>query len=95
MCRRAQRARQELWISQSDQRRACHVRRACRNAIAAADRGVYIEYDSLGREHYTDEWGYGFAAAVVNSSGKWFYGLLFTQTWRAVDPTSDMDPWQL
>ncbi len=35
-----------------------------------------------------DEWGYGFAAAAVNSSGKWFYGLLFTQTWRAVDPTS-------
>jgi hypothetical protein len=35
-----------------------------------------------------DEWGYGFAAAVVNSSGKWYYGLLFTQTWRAVDPTS-------
>jgi hypothetical protein len=35
-----------------------------------------------------DEWGYGFAAAVVNSSGPWYYGLLFTQTWRAVDPTS-------
>jgi len=34
-----------------------------------------------------DEWGYGFAAAAVNTSGKWFYGLLFTQTWRAVDPT--------
>ena len=28
--------------------------------LAAADRGVYIEYDSLGREHYTDEWGAGF-----------------------------------
>ena len=28
--------------------------------LAAAERGVYIEYDSLGREHYTDEWGYGF-----------------------------------
>ncbi len=28
--------------------------------LAAADRGVYVEYDSLGREHYTDEWGYGF-----------------------------------
>lgn len=34
-----------------------------------------------------DEWGYGFAAAVVNTTGKWFYGLLFTQSWRAVDPT--------
>jgi hypothetical protein len=45
-----------------------------------------------------DEWGYGFAAAVVNTSGKWFYGLLFTQSWRAVDPnnlpagTSDTNP---
>ena len=34
-----------------------------------------------------DEWGYGFAAAAVNAKGKWFYGLLFTQSWRAVDPT--------
>ena len=33
-----------------------------------------------------DEWGYGFAAAAVNSKGKWFYGLLLTQSWRAVDP---------
>ena len=33
-----------------------------------------------------DEWGYGFAAAAVNSSGPWFYGLLFTQSWRAIDP---------
>ena len=33
-----------------------------------------------------DEWGYGFAAAAVNTTGRWFYGLLFTQTWRAVDP---------
>jgi len=33
-----------------------------------------------------DEWGYGLAAAAVNTAGKWFYGLLFTQTWRAVDP---------
>jgi hypothetical protein len=33
-----------------------------------------------------DEWGYGFAAAAVNARGKWFYGLLFTQSWRAVDP---------
>jgi hypothetical protein len=45
-----------------------------------------------------DEWGYGFAAAVVNNSGKWFYGLLFTQSWRAIDPnnlpagTSDTNP---
>ena len=35
-----------------------------------------------------DEWGYGFAAAVVNSSGPWYYGLLFTQTWRGIDPTA-------
>ncbi len=34
-----------------------------------------------------DEWGYGFAAAAVNTQGKWFYGLLFTQTWRSTDPT--------
>ena len=33
-----------------------------------------------------DEWGYGFAAAAVNSAGKWFYGLLFTQSWRSIDP---------
>ena len=33
-----------------------------------------------------DEWGYGVAAATVNASGPWFYGLLFTQSWRAVDP---------
>jgi hypothetical protein len=45
-----------------------------------------------------DEWGYGFAAAAVNARDKWFYGLLLTQTWRAVDPeiippgTSDMKP---
>ena len=35
-----------------------------------------------------DEWGYGFAAAIVNNSGQWFYGLLFTQSWRAVDPNA-------
>lgn len=34
------------------------------------------------------EWGYGFAAAIVNSSGQWFYGLLFTQSFRAVDPSA-------
>lgn len=45
-----------------------------------------------------DEWGYGFAAAAVNTSGKWFYGLLLTQSWRAVDPdalpvgSSDTNP---
>ena len=45
-----------------------------------------------------DEWGYGFAAAIVNNSGQWFYGLLFTQTWRGVNPntlpvgTSDINP---
>jgi hypothetical protein len=45
-----------------------------------------------------DEWGYGFAAALVNTSGNWFYGLLFTQSWRSVDPrtlnpgTSDANP---
>jgi hypothetical protein len=45
-----------------------------------------------------DEWGYGFAAAIVNNTGQWFYGLLFTQTWRSVDPntlpagTSDANP---
>lgn len=33
-----------------------------------------------------DEWGYGFAGAVVNTSGNWFYGLLLTQSWQAVDP---------
>jgi hypothetical protein len=33
-----------------------------------------------------DEWGYGIAAAIVNTSGQWFYGLLFTQSFRAVDP---------
>jgi hypothetical protein len=45
-----------------------------------------------------DEWGYGFAAAAVNSKGKWFYGLLFTQSWRSFDPeaqppgTKDTNP---
>jgi hypothetical protein len=46
----------------------------------------------------SDEWGYGLAAAAVNAKDKWFYGLLLTQTWRAVDPliiqpgASDMKP---
>jgi len=35
-----------------------------------------------------DEWGYGFAAAIVNNSGQWFYGLLFTQSFRAIDPNT-------
>jgi len=35
-----------------------------------------------------DEWGYGFAAVIVNNTGQWFYGLLFTQSWRAVDPSA-------
>jgi len=45
-----------------------------------------------------DEWGYGFAAAVVNTSGNWFYGLLLTQSWRSIDPenlpagSSDTNP---
>lgn len=45
-----------------------------------------------------DEWGYGFAAAIVNNTGQWFYGLLFTQSFRAVDPNalspeeSDVNP---
>ena len=45
-----------------------------------------------------DEWGYGLAAAVVNTAGKWFYGALVTQSWRGVDPrtlnpgTSDANP---
>ena len=45
-----------------------------------------------------DEWGYGFAAAAVNAKGKWFYGLLLTQSWQSVDPrtlpagTSDTNP---
>ncbi len=33
-----------------------------------------------------DEWGYGLAGAIVNTSGNWFYGVLLTQSWRAVDP---------
>ena len=35
-----------------------------------------------------DEWGYGFATAIVNNTGQWFYGLLFTQTWRSIDPSA-------
>lgn len=35
----------------------------------------------------TDKWGVGLAGAVVNTSGPWFYGVLFTQSWRERDPT--------
>ena len=35
-----------------------------------------------------DEWGYGFATAIVNNTGQWFYGLLFTQSWRSVNPNT-------
>jgi hypothetical protein len=33
-----------------------------------------------------DEWGYGVAAAAVNGKGRWFYGVLLTQSWRSIDP---------
>lgn len=33
-----------------------------------------------------DEWGYGLAAAIVNNTKNWFYGLLLTQSWRSIDP---------
>jgi len=45
-----------------------------------------------------DEWGYGLATALVNAKGKWFYGVLLTQSWQSVDPaalqpgTSDTNP---
>jgi hypothetical protein len=35
-----------------------------------------------------DEWGYGFSSAYVNNSGLWFYGVLLTQSWKAVDPSA-------
>lgn len=35
-----------------------------------------------------DEWGYGVAGAIVNGSGNWFYGLLLTQSWQAIDPNN-------
>jgi hypothetical protein len=50
------------------------------------------------KEVARDEWGYGLAGAVVNTSGNWFYGLLLTQSWRGIDPvalppgTSDTNP---
>ena len=36
-----------------------------------------------------DEWGYGFAAALVDSKGPWFYGVLLTQSWRSFDPSQE------
>ena len=45
-----------------------------------------------------DEWGYGLAGAIVNTSGNWFYGVLLTQSWQAIDPdnlpagSSDTNP---
>ncbi len=50
------------------------------------------------KEVARDEWGYGLATALVNAKGKWFYGVLLTQSWRSVDPaalspgTSDTNP---
>jgi hypothetical protein len=35
-----------------------------------------------------NEWGYGFAAALVNGTGPWFYGFLATQSWRAINPNA-------
>jgi hypothetical protein len=39
-----------------------------------------------------DEWGYGLAGALVNSNGKWFYGVLLTQSWQAIDPNLEQIP---
>jgi hypothetical protein len=50
------------------------------------------------KEVARDEWGYGLAGALVNTKGNWFYGVLLTQSWRAIDPvalpagTSDTNP---
>jgi hypothetical protein len=50
------------------------------------------------KEVARDEWGYGVAGGAVNTSGNWFYGVLLTQSWRAIDPvalppgTSDTNP---
>ena len=40
------------------------------------------------KEVARDEWGYGLAGAYVNTTGNWFYGVLLTQSWRAIDPTA-------
>ena len=39
-----------------------------------------------------DEWGYGLAAALVNSKSKWFYGILLTQAWRSINPNEQLVP---
>jgi hypothetical protein len=39
-----------------------------------------------------DEWGYGLAMAVVNARGNWFYGILVTQVWRAIEPDGQRPP---
>jgi len=39
-----------------------------------------------------DEWGGGLAMAVVNAKGNWFYGLLLTQSWQAVEPDAERPP---
>ena len=39
-----------------------------------------------------DEWGYGLAMAVVNAKGNWFYGILLTQVWRAIEPDQQRPP---
>jgi hypothetical protein len=39
-----------------------------------------------------DEWGGGLAMAVVNAKGNWFYGILLTQVWRAVEPDAERPP---
>jgi hypothetical protein len=41
-----------------------------------------------------DEWGYGLAGGLVNGSGKWFYGVLLTQSWQAIDPNLELPPGQ-
>nr|MDH4357660.1 hypothetical protein [Nitrospira sp.] len=37
---------------------------------------------------FRDEWEYGFASAVINAQGPWFYGVSFTQSWRGIRPTA-------
>ena len=39
-----------------------------------------------------DEWGYGLAMAAVNAKGNWFYGILLTQSWRAIEPNQQVPP---
>lgn len=39
-----------------------------------------------------DEWGYGLAGALVNASGKWFYGVLLTQSWQSIDANQEQIP---